>query len=604
MSRRDLLRLTVGTPLGVALLFAPAYAGPGPLGVLITTAVIAIAALGLDVLVGRTGQLSLAQGAFLGTGAFTAIGVGAAGAPWPLAFLAAMTVTAALAALVGLPALRIRGLQVAIATLAFQLFAVQFLFQRPEVKSSTRFFDRPDYLGDTPLYYLALVFVGLVALLLHRLDTTKAGRSLAAVRDVELRAAAFGVEAGTQKLFAYAMAGGLGGLGGALFGLQQGSLNELSAFDLQASLTLVAIVVVGGARSTVGVVLAAFLLFALPRLLPETEVTAYLPVAFAALLVLSVVRQPTGIGGVLRAVEDRLLRADEDRPSPRPEPVEPTSATQAAADLAKVPRRLSDRRPARVLLEAEQVSVQYGGVRALDSVTLEVRRGEVVGLIGANGAGKSTFFQAVSGLAPVTGTLRYRGRDLSTRRAAGRSAAGVARTFQDMGLVRAATVRENVLLPQGWLARYATASGLLGLGSSVSTERELRRRADLALDLFGLRHLASERLGDLPYGTMRVVEIAAAVAAGPELLMLDEASAGLTPEEAHGLGDEFVALRNELGLTLVVIEHHVPLIARTCDYCYCLESGALIAEGTPQEVTAQPAVVASFLGRGALEPAT
>src|SRR5439155_25481450 len=143
-------------------------------------------------------------------------------------------------------------------------------------------------------------------------------------------------------------------------------------------------------------------------------------------------------------------------------------------------------------------------------------------------------------------------------------------------------------------------AGLVALGGSVGTERELRRRADVALELFGLDHLADERLGDLPYGTMRIVEIASAVAAGPELLLLDEATAGLTPEEAHALGDRFMALRSELGLTLVVIEHHVPLIARVCDYCYCLESGQQIADGPPDEVIAQPRVIASFLGRGSL----
>jgi branched-chain amino acid transport system ATP-binding protein len=241
-------------------------------------------------------------------------------------------------------------------------------------------------------------------------------------------------------------------------------------------------------------------------------------------------------------------------------------------------------------------------VLALDDVSLEVRRSEIVGLIGANGAGKSTFFNAVSGFAPTTGSIRYRDHELLDLKPSSRSARGVARTFQDMGLVRGDTVRENVLLAQTWLASYPAAAGLLALGSTIGTERELRKRADHALELFGLQHLADERLGDLPYGTMRIAEIASAVATGPDLLLLDEASAGLTPDEAHALGDRFQALRDELGLTLVVIEHHVPLIARTCDYCYCLESGGLIAEGTPAAVTAQPRVVESFLGRGTLVP--
>jgi branched-chain amino acid transport system ATP-binding protein len=303
---------------------------------------------------------------------------------------------------------------------------------------------------------------------------------------------------------------------------------------------------------------------------------------------------------VLRDLGTKLTDTGE-RPSPRPAPTDAVASAARARDLRDVPRPLKHRLPTPSLLVAKAVSVRYGGVQALVDLDLEVRRSEIVGLIGANGAGKSTFFNAVSGLAPTTGSIRYRDSELLALPAASRSARGVARTFQDMGLVRSDTVRENVLLAQTWIAAYPAVAGLLALGGSVGTERELRRRADEALELFGLTHLAEERLGDLPYGTMRIVEIAAAVASGPDLLLLDEASAGLTPDEAHALGDRFQALRDELGLTLVVIEHHVPLIARTCDYCYCLESGALIAQGTPAEVVAQPRVVESFLGRGTLE---
>ena len=166
-----------------------------------------------------------------------------------------------------------------------------------------------------------------------------------------------------------------------------------------------------------------------------------------------------------------------------------------------------------------------------------------------------------------------------------------------MGLVRAETVRENVLLAQTWLAPTPAGASLLGLGGGVPEERELRHRADRALELFGLDHLAGERLGDLPYGTMRIAEIASAVAAGPDLLLLDEATAGLGPEESHALAERLLALRDDLGVTLVVIEHHVPVISRVCDYVYCLESGGLIAEGSPADVVAQPRVVESFLGR-------
>ncbi len=608
MSRRDLPRRSGAVLLVLLVLVAPSVLNVPQTAIVTSAACVALVALGLDVLIGSTGQLSLAHGALYGVGTYTALALGTRGAPWFVAFAGAAAATSATAVVVGLPSLRIRGLQVAIASLAFQQFAQVIPDKWPEVRSAGQTFAPPSYLkGITAQYYLAVGCIALVLIVLAGLRRTRGGRSLLAVRDVEARAAAFGISTARAKLFAYAVSGACAGLGGALFALQQTSVSDSQPFILRESLILVAIVVVGGGRSTIGILLAAFLTKALPGLLGTDFDTWFgpaaqiLPAALALLLLLSVVLQPQGIGGVLRDLE-RLLSGQGERPSPRPQATDAVVSAARARVLRDVPRPLSQRLPVPSLLVARDVTVRYGGVLALDGLSLEVRRSEIVGLIGANGAGKSTFFNAVSGLAPTTGSIRYRGRELLTAPSSARSALGVARTFQDMGLVRGDTVRENVLLGQTWMASYPAAAGLLALGSVLGTERELRRRADQALELFGLQHLAQERLGDLPYGTMRIVEIAAAVASGPDLLLLDEASAGLTPDEAHDLGDRFRALRDELGLTLIVIEHHVPLIAATCDYCYCLESGALIAEGTPAEVVAQPRVVESFLGRGTLQP--
>ena len=439
---------------------------------------------------------------------------------------------------------------------------------------------------DTRLYLAGLVALALVLVLRWRITDTRAGRSFVAVRDIGQRARSFGVEPGPTKLLAYALSGAIVGLAGALLATHEGTIGTATdPFKLLESLQLVAIAVVGGAGSATGIIIAAFLVKGLPQLTGGAALRDWTPIISAALLVVAVVLQPRGIGGVLRDLLDRTVGRRHD-PSPSVDGV----------DLAHVGRPLALRLPVPALLRAEEVSVIYGGLRALDRVTLEVRRGEIVGLIGANGAGKSTFFNAVSGFAPVTGSIRYRDVDLLRTRPTRRTALGTARTFQDMGLVRAETVLENVLLAQTWLAGYTPATGILGLGSALSSERELRRRAHAALELFELRDYAHEPLGDLPYGTMRRVEIASAVAAGPDLLLLDEATAGLGPEESHELAGHFLELRDDFGLTLVVIEHHVPVIARVCDYAYCLESGALIAEGPPAEVTSDPAVVASFLG--------
>ena len=617
--RPPLVPTVFGVALAIVVLAGPLLLKPGKVSTLVTVIAVAIAALGLDLLVGKTGQLSLAHAALLGVGCFASIGLGARGIPWPLAFLGAVAITAAVSTVIGLPSLRIRGLQVAIVTLAFQVFADTYLFQQDWIKDNTLTFAAPAVFdpathGFRRMYYFGIVLLALVVVALRRIGHTRAGRSFVAVRDVEQRAVAFGIQPGPTKLLAYALSGAIAGLGGALIGFKEGTVNDVGTFNLQSSLILVAIVVVGGAGSPVGICLAAFFVRGLPNLVPAGaslpvlgDLATAIPIVFAAFLVINVVINPEGTGGQLRAVRrrvDTVLSGPPDRPSPRPRATDPVASAARAADLRRVPRGLPSRMPVPAVLLARDVTVQYGGVRALADVSLEVRRGEIVGLIGANGAGKSTFFNAVSGLAPVRGSIRYKGHELVGADASRRSRLGLARTFQDMGLIRADTVRANMLLAQGWLARYPAAGGILALGTTVADERELRRRADLALELFGLDHLADETLGGLPYGTMRICEIAAAVSAGPDLLLLDEASAGLTPEEAHQLGDRFLALRDELGLTLVVIEHHVPLIARVCDYAYCLESGELIAEGTPGEVTSQPRVVESFLGKGSLQPVT
>jgi branched-chain amino acid transport system ATP-binding protein len=252
------------------------------------------------------------------------------------------------------------------------------------------------------------------------------------------------------------------------------------------------------------------------------------------------------------------------------------------------------------VLEVDHVSIRFGGLHALSDVSVQVREWEIVGLIGPNGAGKTTLFNCITGFyAPTEGRVRFLGSDVTDVPIHQRAAAGMGRTFQQVGLVKGATVLENLVTAQHAKAGYGPAAGIVGAPGALKRDRRLRERAMEILDLVGLAHLADQRVSGLPYGTMKNVEMAAVLATDPEILMLDEPSSGMGPEEAHQLGDTLLQLRKELGLTVLMIEHHVPLVVRVCDYVYCLNFGQLLTEGDPDSVRTHPEVVTAYLGEEA-----
>jgi branched-chain amino acid transport system ATP-binding protein len=254
------------------------------------------------------------------------------------------------------------------------------------------------------------------------------------------------------------------------------------------------------------------------------------------------------------------------------------------------------------VLEAKGLSIRFGGLQAAFDVTITAAELEIVGIIGPNGAGKTTTFNMITGFyTPDSGKVLYRGRDITSMKVHERASLGIGRTFQNVGLVKGSTVRENLLTAQHLLARYGVAGGIVGSPASADDERTLRRRADALLEVLELGHLANTRVAGLPYGDLKRVEIATVLATDPDLLLLDEPSSGMGPEEAHRLGDTLLDLRREFGLTIVMIEHHVPLVVRVCDYVYCLSFGQVLAEGLPDEVRHHPEVVVAYLGEEAHE---
>ena len=249
------------------------------------------------------------------------------------------------------------------------------------------------------------------------------------------------------------------------------------------------------------------------------------------------------------------------------------------------------------VLEARGLSIRFGGVQANLDVSMAVGEWEIVGIIGPNGAGKTTLFNMLTGFyTPNTGRVRFKGRDITGLPVHERAALGLGRTFQNVGLVKGATVRENLVTAQHLQAEYSTIGGMLGSPTSRRSERELRARADALADVLALGDLLDTQVAGLPYGVLKRVEIATVLATDPEVLLLDEPSSGMGPEEAHRLGDTLLELRRTFGLSIAMIEHHVPLVVRVCDYVYCLDFGELLVEGPPDYVRNHRLVVAAYLG--------
>jgi len=249
------------------------------------------------------------------------------------------------------------------------------------------------------------------------------------------------------------------------------------------------------------------------------------------------------------------------------------------------------------VLEVNDLSIRFGGLQALDGVNLSVNEWEIVGLIGPNGAGKTTFFNCTMGVyAPTRGTVSYRGKDITSLPTYKRCNLGLGRTFQNVGLVKSLPVMENMLVAQHAKVGYGAVAGIVGAPSAFVEERRLKENALEILNFMGLLEHRDTRVSKLPYGLQKLTEIAAVLASDPDMLLLGEPTSGMSPEEAHAFGDLLLKLRAELNLTVLMIEHHVPLVVRVCDHVYVLNFGKLLAEGKPKEIQQHPEVVAAYLG--------
>ena len=553
-------------------------------------------ALSLNILVGYAGQISLGHGALIGIGAFTTgLITGRWYLPAGLGILLAAVVAGAFAFLVGLPALRVKGLYLAITTIAFQALTENFLLKMPWIARGSAGLEIPrpyawgwnwnrnaDFLG------IALLIALVVWLLDANLTRTKLGRAFFAIKENEQVAQSFGVDVTRYKLLAFTLSGALAGAAGSIYAHRIGFVNS-ETFTLEKfSLLLLVMIVVGGLGSRVGVAVAAFAFAVMPLFIKELE--GWDLVVGAGLLIVAMAHNPGGVAAALR--ESREKREHKKDASDH---------DAAMSTLPNLPRpeglTIDLERLDAPLLTVTDVSVNFGGLKAVDGASLTVPTGRIVGLIGPNGAGKSTLFNAVGGFVrPTSGRIKYDGTDITDLAPHHRAALGIGRTFQHGGLARNLSVLENLLLAQHPDATYNWGEALAYAGRSGPCEVELRRRSVDVIAALGFADKTDVPVRNLSGGQQRIVELACALVTAPELLMLDEPSAGMAPAAVENLAERLRELRDDLGRTVLLIEHHIPLVLDVCDEVYVLDAGRVIASGTPRDVAALPEVMTAYLG--------
>jgi ABC-type branched-subunit amino acid transport system ATPase component/ABC-type branched-subunit amino acid transport system permease subunit len=534
-----------------------------------------VIALSLVVVTGYAGQISLAQLTLAGVAGFLLGPLTTSWhVPFPIAPLLAALAAAAVGVVVGLPALRVRGLPLAVVTLSLAVALEALWFHNTDfVPSNGKDIAGPTFLGmnlrahvgtDFPrLSFCLLVLATLVAvgICVAKLRTSALGSEMLAVRANERSAAGSGINVVRVKILAFAIGSFIAGLGGALLAYKQANVT-FDSYTVFVGVALFAVTYLAGITSVSGGVLAGLLVsnglvyVAIQRWLSLGNWYAAIT---GALLVLTVVRNPEGIVGPLHALLDRWAPA---RAAPQPAPTR--------LRVVDGTGRLSDG----PVLSVRGVGVRYGGVVAVDDVSFEVQPGTIVGVIGPNGAGKTTLLDAISGFAPAMGRVALRGDDLNGRPPHERVRSGLARTFQHIELYDDLSVLENVVV-----------------GRAGRSGPELAR----LLDVVDLTDVAHRPAGELSQGRRQLVSVARALASNPDVLLLDEPAAGLDTAESRWLGDRLRSIR-DTGTAIVLIDHDMHLVLSLCDEIHVLVFGRLVASGPPDVITADANVAAAYLG--------
>jgi branched-chain amino acid transport system permease protein len=575
------------TPFLVLLIVGIAFPlfGGGYWGLIATRACVYwVLVAGLNLVVGFAGQIAIGWVALLTLGAYTTsvLAAGNATPAFPpfLALAIAAVVGGVFGVIIGSPALRLRTFYFAITTLGFATIVTQVALAWQSVTGGG--VGVPGPIFPTPFssqwgfYYLCFGLAAICTWMTANIAASRFGRALTAIRDAEVAAEASGISKPVLLTKIFVFSGALAAVAGGLFASLQSYITP-DAFTLDLSILFFIAILIGGRGSILGPLLGTILLTVLPEF--AAPLVAWSTFLYAVLLLVIVLVIPGGIAEILDFKNRRPLETHRAI-IPRPDLLERLLGTAVDGGA----------------LTLEQVALSFGGVRAIDGLDLEIRCGQVHGLIGPNGSGKTTALNVISGYyAQQRGEVRLNGAAMPLLARHRRAHLRIARTFQTPRVVGSASVLENVMIGGTIDGAGTFVESLLSLPRHRRDETKLRDTAMLALAVVGLERLAPVRADRLQHSELRFIEIARALMLRPAFLLLDEPAAGLSAEEIERLGALLLAIARA-GSGVLVVEHHPDLIFDICHHVTVLNLGKILAAGSPAEIRSHREVVNAYLG--------
>lgn len=598
MSDRVLRRLPGGAALALAAALPLFSHDPYVLHVATIVGIYVLVAMGLNVLFGCAGQVSLGHGSLVAVGAYTTavLTVDHGWSFWAAAG-PAMAVSTVVGGLMALPALRLSSWHLALITLAFAMVVGSLL---TELRDLTGGFAGilgvpvPEVGGvpltEEQLYWLVLTLVVLATVLVANVLRSRIGRALTGVRDASDAVRAVGAAPVRLKVFAFCLSAALAGLGGALLAASRGMVTP-DDFPIEFSLFFLLVVIIGGAGHISGPFLGTLAFFVVPEFLDDLAEWRLL--IYAVALLVLIVYVPHGIAGAWEEHGPRIVA--RLRAGGRHRPGRPGEVPFAGVPAPR-PTPLTSRPGGGLRLRTTDLRRSFGGVHALRGVDLSVEPGTIHALVGPNGCGKTTLLNAVTGLVPPEhGRVLVGGRDVGGHATERIARLGVGRTFQTPLLLPRLSALENVLLGAYAREEASVVEHALTLPRARRETRELRAEAAGYLDFVGLGPQTRSPAGILPHGNQRLLEIARALMTHPRLLLMDEPAAGLSPAELTALDRLLREIRAQ-DITVVLVEHHIELVAAIADHVTVLDAGTTLVSAEPAVALRDARVLHAYLG--------